>query len=159
MNKERSKILREIENALEKRYGQSLGRSGIPRCVDIHSRKNGKDYYFCVMVVTRHSNNAYFDATVSAEWEFVWEQREKGNEVLFVVYRNDVVKEKRIVVLTPKQVLSCSVPHLTSFQIKFQANSGDLDNPKNLERIGGLIEDNLKEAIKSFNNIKKNFNR
>lgn len=157
--KTRNDIIKEVSTYLLKQYGPSIGTNGLPRCIDIHCRKNGKDSFFCVMAVSyNEKTNQYFDATVSSEWDFIREQREKQNEVLFVVYRKECEEiDERIVLLTPEQVLSCSLPHLTSFQIKFLISKENLSNPELLLGKQTIKETELYSAIDRFKEIKDAF--
>ena len=103
--------------------------------------------------------NTYFDATVSSEWEFIKEQREKGVTVWYVIYRKDIEEQdKRIVLLTPEQVLVCSMPYLQSFHIKLNITKEELENPKILDgRKPQVKEKKLYDAIRRYNEIKDSF--
>ena len=103
--------------------------------------------------------NTYFDATVSSEWEFIKEQREKGVAVWYVIYRKDIEEQdKRIVLLTPEQVLVCSMPYLQSFHIKLNITKEELENPKILDgRKPQVKEKRLYDAIRRYNEIKDSF--
>lgn len=154
-NNERQRILKEIKAYLKDKYGESKKKHGLPRSIDIHCNKDGKDTYFCVMAVSfNKKQGAYFDATVSSEWKFIKGTNGIERDVLFVIYRKDVDdKDKRIVLLTPEQVLSCSEPHLSSFQIKFKVSRDELDNPKILLGKNGLDITKLYGALDRYDKI------
>ena len=81
MNKKtsREEIIKEIEDFLKNDYGSSAKRTGLPKSVEIHCVKDGIDSYFCVMAVSyNEQKGAYFDATVSSEWEFIKEMQKVG---------------------------------------------------------------------------------
>lgn len=160
--KSRKDIIKEIEVFLEKQFGTAVARTGLPRSIDIHCKKDGKDTYFCVMAVSfDKKKNTYFDATVSAEWEFIKEQREKGVAVWYVIYRKDIEdQDKRIVLLTPEQVLVCSMPYLQSFHIKLNITKEELENPKIMDgRKPKVNEKKLYDAIRRYNKIKDSFKK
>lgn len=159
--KTRSEILNDVSEDLLEEYGSRVEKHDLPRSIDLHLRKDGKDSFFCVMAVSLNEKTGrYFDATVSSEWDFIQKQRDKPNEVLFAIYRKDREdQDKRTVVLTPEQVLACSVPHLTSFQIKFDISKEELNNSDKINGKRGIKEEKLYSAIKSFNSVKKRFEK
>ncbi|MBO7544354.1 MAG: hypothetical protein J6T02_02090 [Bacteroidales bacterium] len=160
IEKSRQEIIDEVKLFLQKDYGKSKARKQLPRCIDIHCEKDGKDTYFCVMAVSFNKKTGkYFDATVSSEWEFLRGEEGNRKDVKFVIYCKDIEDEKkRIKVLSPDQVLSFSVPHLTSFQIKFEIGKEDLENPARLNGEKGSTFNDLNNALDKFNAIKKDFN-
>ena len=154
-NKTRKEIIGEVTAFLKNMYGEPQSKKGLPKCIDIHCKKDGIDTYFCVMAVSLNKRAVeYFDATVSSEWEFIKCHEKDNNRVVFVIYRKDIEDpDKRIVLLTPEQVLKCSRPS-PSFQIKFFANSSVLEKPSLLTAKKGLDRQRLYGAIDSFNSIK-----
>ena len=159
VSKSRQEIIEEIKIFLKEDFGEPQKKKGLPRSIDIHCNKDGQDYYFCVMAISPDENGNYFDATVSSEWDFLRGIDGVARNVIYVIYRKEIQNpEKRIVLLTPRQVLARSIPHLTTFQLKFQASSKDLDNPHTISEEGKISEEALYSAIDDFQAINKRFN-
>lgn len=127
-------------------------QKGLPRCIDLQCKKDGVNYFFSIMVVTPDKKGRCFDATVSTEWI---EAQKRGENFKFILCCVDSSQQlKTVKILEKESVLSYSLPHPTSFQIKLNINEDEIANPQmaSKDRM-----DSLYKMIEDFERLKNEY--